>query len=70
MRGKSAIATGQTGIQQFHIESISKIQEINLFGEWAYLWTKLSVVVIPKKGGAPIKRADYTLSVLQKQAGT
>ncbi|MDQ6651933.1 MAG: hypothetical protein M3Y84_04225 [Acidobacteriota bacterium] len=36
---------------------------------WAYLWTRLSVVITPKKGGAPNKRAGNTLSILQKKAG-
>ncbi len=69
MRGKSAFAAGQAGIQPFHINATSEIQEIKVLGEWAYLWTKLSVVVTPKKGGAAIKRAGHTLSILKKQAG-
>jgi uncharacterized protein (TIGR02246 family) len=69
MRGKSAFAAAQSGLRQVHIESTSEIQEIKVFGEWAYLWTKLSVVVTPKNGGVPIKRAGNTLSILQKQAG-
>ena len=69
MRGKAAFAAGQSGLQQFDIEASSEIQEIKVVGEWAYLWTKLSVVVTPKKGGSPIKRAGHTLSILQKQAG-
>jgi uncharacterized protein (TIGR02246 family) len=69
MRGKSAFAAGQSGLQQLDIETTSKIQEIKVFGEWAYLWTELSVVVTPKNGGAPVKRAGNTLSILKKQAG-
>ena len=69
MRGKSAFAAGQSGLQPFHIDATSEIQEIKVLGEWAYLWTELSVVVTPKKGGAPIKRAGHTLSILQKQSG-
>lgn len=70
MRGKSAFAAGQSGIQQFDIDSRSEIQEIEVFGEWAYLWSELSVVMTPKAGGAPIKRAGPTLSILRKQGGT
>ena len=69
MRGKAAFAASQSGLQQFHIEATSEIQEIKVFGEWAYLWTKLSVVLTPRKGGASIKRTGDTLSILQKQAG-
>jgi len=69
MRGRSAFAAGQAGLQPFHLDATSEIQEIKVVGEWAYLWMKLSVVVTPKKGGSPIKRAGHTLSILQKQAG-
>lgn len=69
MRGKAAFAAGQAALQQFHIESTSEIQEVKVFGEWAYLWTQLSVVVTPTNAGAPIKRSGNTLSILQKQAG-
>ncbi len=69
MRGKSTFAAGQSGLRQFDIESTSEIQEVKVFGEWAYLWTTLSVVATPRAGGAPIKRTGNTLSILQKQAG-
>ena len=69
MRGKSAFAAAQSGLQQVHIESSSEIQEVKVLGEWAYLWSTLSIVVTPRNGGAPVKRAGNTLSILQKQAG-
>jgi uncharacterized protein (TIGR02246 family) len=69
MCGKSAFAAGQAGLQPFHMDANSEIQEIKVFGEWAYLWTKLTVVVTPKDGGAPVKRTGNTLSILKKQAG-
>src|SRR5438105_15353723 len=69
MRGRSAFAAGQAGLQPFHLDATSEIQEIKVVGEWAYLWMKLSVVVTPKKDGAPVKLAGHTLSILQKQAG-
>jgi ketosteroid isomerase-like protein len=40
-----------------------------VFGEWAYCWNKLSVIVTPLKGGATIKRAGDALSIPRKQAG-
>jgi uncharacterized protein (TIGR02246 family) len=68
MRGRAAFAAAQAGLEQVDIDATSEIQEIKVFGEWAYLWTKLSVVITPKKG-APNKRAGNTLSILQKKAG-
>jgi len=70
MRGKSAFAASQSALQQFDLDASSDIQEINVLGEWAYVWTKLSVVMTPRKSGAPKKRAGNTLSILQKRAGT
>jgi uncharacterized protein (TIGR02246 family) len=68
MRGRSAFAEAQSGLKPFDIEANSEIEEIKVFGEWAYIWTSLSMVVTPKGGGAPVKRAGNTLSILNKQA--
>jgi uncharacterized protein (TIGR02246 family) len=71
MRGKSAFAANQPPLQQqFDLDASSDIQEIKVFGEWAYIWTKLSVVMTPKTGGTPVKRTGNTLSILKKKAGT
>jgi uncharacterized protein (TIGR02246 family) len=50
------------------IEGTSEIQEIRVLGDWAFMWTKLKIVVTPP-GGASMTRAGYTLSVLQKHDG-
>ena len=57
------------GAQPPRIEGKSEIQEIKVLGDWAYLWTKLQVVVTPPGGTAPMTRAGHTLSVLRKQDG-
>lgn len=69
MRGKSAFASGQAGLSEFSIEATSEVQEIKVFGEWAYCWTALTVVVTPRKGGAAVKRSGNTLSILRKVNG-
>jgi uncharacterized protein (TIGR02246 family) len=69
MRGKSAFAAAQVALADFDIVATSDIQEIKVIGEWAYVWTDLSIMVTPKKGGTPVKRAGNTLSILRKQAG-
>jgi uncharacterized protein (TIGR02246 family) len=51
------------------IESASEIQEIQVSGDWAFMWTKLSVVMTVPEGGAPSKRAGHTLTVLQRVNG-
>jgi uncharacterized protein (TIGR02246 family) len=47
----------------------SEIQEIRVVGDWAFMWTRLTVEVTPPGGGTPTKRAGHTLSVLQKVNG-
>jgi uncharacterized protein (TIGR02246 family) len=47
----------------------SEIQEIKVLGDWAYMWTKLRVVVTPPGGAQPIARAGHTLTILKKQNG-
>jgi len=51
------------------IEGTSDIQEIVVAGEWAFMWTKLSVVVTPPNKGQVIKRTGHTLTILRKQNG-
>ena len=51
------------------IDGSSEIQEITVSGDWAFMWTKLTVVVTPPSGGATIKRAGHTLTVLKKEHG-
>ena len=69
LRGKAAFAAAQAGLSQFDIEARSEVQEIKVFGEWAYCWTRLTVTAAPRAGGASVKRAGHTLSVLHKQHG-
>ena len=69
MRGKATFASAQAGLQDFAIEGKSEIQEIEVAGEWAYAWTRLTVAVTPKAGGPAVRRAGDTLSILRKQAG-
>ena len=69
MRGRAAFAASQLALADIDLEATSEIQEIKVLGEWAYIWTQLTVVMTPKTGGAPVKRAGHTLSVLQKQNG-
>ena len=69
MVGKAAFAASQAALSKFTIDATSEIQEIKVLGDWAYVWTHLSIAVTPKNGGDSIKRAGNTLSILQKQKG-
>jgi uncharacterized protein (TIGR02246 family) len=68
MRGKAAFAAAQFKQQPFKFDTTSEIEEIKALGEWAYVWTTLSIVVVPAEGAAPIKRQGNTLSILKKQS--
>jgi len=50
-------------------EGTSEIKEVKVLGDWAYIWTKLSVVVNPPGGGRQIKRSGNTLSIFRKENG-
>jgi uncharacterized protein (TIGR02246 family) len=47
----------------------SEIQEIQVCGEWAFLWSRLRVVATPPDGSANTERTGHTLTVLRKQGG-
>lgn len=69
-KGEFAAASRvQAGQSQPKIDGSSEIQEIQVAGDWAFLWTKLSVTVTPPNGGEPIERAGHTLTVLKKVEG-
>lgn len=64
----AAIAQTPRGAEAPAFDGVSEIQEIQVVGDWAFMWSKLQVVVTPP-GGAPSTRAGYTMSVLKKQEG-
>ena len=66
MRGKATFAAAQKALEGARIEATSDIQEIQIFGDWAYCWNKLSVTIMAEGGKAPIERAGNVLSVLRK----
>ena len=72
MIGKAAFAaaaraqSGQAGPQ---FDGTSDIQEVKVLGDWAFIWTKLRVVVTPPGGAPPMTRAGHTLSIFSKQNG-
>lgn len=68
MRGRAAFAAAQQPLQKTHrIEARSEIQEIRVFGDWAYCWNHLDVVLVPLQSGALSRRAGHVLSILHRQ---
>lgn len=60
---------GMAGEGRPEFDGKSEIQEIRIMGDWAYTWTKLTVVVKPPDGAAPVTRSGHTLSILKKVEG-
>jgi uncharacterized protein (TIGR02246 family) len=72
MIGKAAYAAAakpRPGQPAPQFDGTSEIQEISIAGDWASMWTKLTVVVTPPGGAAPITRAGHTLTILRKRNG-
>ena len=51
------------------LEIRSQIQEIQVSGDWAYMWTQLAVAVTPPGGKQASERAGHTLTVLRRVDG-
>jgi uncharacterized protein (TIGR02246 family) len=64
-----AAARAQAGPSAPVIHGESEIQEIQVAGDWAFMWTRLTVTATPRDGGPATTRAGHTLSVLRKQNG-
>jgi uncharacterized protein (TIGR02246 family) len=69
MRGKQAFADASKAMQgKVRIEGASDIQEIRVFGDWAYVWTQLTIIMKPADDGAPTHRSGPGLSIWRKTA--
>ena len=65
----AAAARAQSRQDAPQLDASSEIQEIRILGDWAFMWTKLTVVLTPPGGAQPLKRAGHTLTILKKQSG-
>jgi len=50
-------------------ESASEIMEVQVSGDLAYLWSRLSVRVTPPGADQPIERAGHTLTIFRRVDG-
>jgi len=71
MRGKEAFAAtsrAQAVQSKPRFSGKSEIQEIQVAGDWAFMWSRLTVTMtVP--GSTPMIRAGNTLSVLRRENG-
>ena len=69
MIGKAAFAAAAAapaGSSRF--DGTSEIQEIQVLGDWAFMWSKLTVAVTPPTGSS-MRLAGPVLSVLRREGG-
>lgn len=65
--GKEEFAASSRSMTDLRIEGASEIQEIEVFGDWAYLRNLLTITMTPAGGEAMLRRSGYTLSILRKE---
>ncbi|MEO8062473.1 MAG: SgcJ/EcaC family oxidoreductase [Pseudomonadota bacterium] len=58
--------SGPPGAAKPQVDGRSEIQEIQVSGDLAFLWSRLTVEVTPPNGAKPMKRAGHTLTVFRK----
>jgi uncharacterized protein (TIGR02246 family) len=67
MRGKAEFAaTTRAAEGKSRIEGSADVQEVRVFGDWAYCWLQLTVTMHPLDGEAAVRRAGPAMSVLRK----
>jgi uncharacterized protein (TIGR02246 family) len=65
----AAAAKAQSAEGAPTIDGTSEIEEIQVMGDWAFMWTRLKIVVTPRDGSAAATRAGHALTILRKQQG-
>jgi uncharacterized protein (TIGR02246 family) len=70
MRGKEGFAAASRALEgKTRFEGTADIQEVRVFGDWAYCWNHLSVTVPPAGGGGePAHLSGPAMSILHRQA--
>jgi uncharacterized protein (TIGR02246 family) len=69
MRGRDAFAAASRAMEgSSRVEGSAEVQEVRVFGDWAYSWTHLTLTVHPAGGGPPKRLSGPALSVLRRQA--
>lgn len=63
------VAKKQSNATSPRIDGTSEIQEIKIIGDWAFMWTKLSIVTTPIDDAPSTERYGHTLTILKKEKG-
>ncbi len=66
--GKEAFASAfRSGAKTMDVTGTSKIQELEVLGNWAWMRNRLEIT-ITTAGGASVTHTGYTLTILRKNA--
>ena len=65
----AAATQAQSGADAPVFDGRSEICELRILGDWAYLWTRLTVTVTFPDDRPAMTRAGHTLSILRKENG-
>jgi len=70
MRGREAFAAASRAAEgRGRVDGSADVQEVRVFGDWAYTWAQLSITIHPAAGGAPTRLEGPSLSVLRRTDG-
>lgn len=50
-------------------DGTSEIQEVQVAGDWGFMWSKLTVVATPPDGRNRTTRSGHTLTIFHRQGG-
>jgi uncharacterized protein (TIGR02246 family) len=65
----AAAARAQAAGNAPQFDGKSEIQEIQVSGDWGFMWSKLTVVSTPPNGGQSTRLSGHTLTVFHRQEG-
>ena len=69
MRGKAPFVELSRARQgKARVDGSVEVEEVRVFGDWAYVWNQLSLTVTPEDGGEPMRMAGPSMSILRKKA--
>jgi uncharacterized protein (TIGR02246 family) len=66
MRGRTDFAAASKAMQA-RVEGTADIQEVRVFGDWAYCWNQLTVTMHPAGGATPTRLSGPALSILRRK---
>lgn len=65
----AAAARAQAAGNAPQFDGKNEILEIQVSGDWAFMWGKLTVISTPPHGGQSTQRSGHTLTVFHRQEG-